>query len=614
MAAETAAVPPHGTRALWRWLGPALALVFVAAPVVYWHGHAVDEEAVGFLEKNWSERTALQKIFDVRGWDYYQGRELSYAIDYLDDAWVRLLMARGVVLFVPPSAVLSSLAFVWIGASLAPRALPRLPPAWRWLALLLLLSNFVFLTTMGLLYRATKPLVAPLVLALFLLALAEHRRPGLGRRSAFGAGFALALALGLLDRQGLFYVLALLLVLAAAWLRTRRGLALALGAAAGVLCWYVYFRGLGPWLVHLLEGYWPSMRFQQLRLGHLLRAGIWIDACAILGSWTDVLVGSLPMRLIAPLAIGAFALWAWHQRRRPLLVGIVAASAGTVLVAQLTMVAMMVERHPPVAWVSHRLWYYPFVYQAVLVFGLLLALDRLAATDADRIVRFAVPLVLAGLVALNVLRWPEKQAEIESDSSFADKLRRSDLLVRSLQGGSAKPLLDGDHRRFYFDCLDLFPVLASRARPQVSEGSGFLLSQTRGNRVVAAAEPLAHLAARTTVAGRYVLAGQVRLRGGDELQVLLGSPARLVGGVRQESAGEADAPFRAVLELSAGVSDVQLLSSLLPRHVSGTPRHTRTGYELWLPVALWRDSGPGSQDPDGQDVPAQKMAGRQSPR
>ena len=33
--------------------------------------------------------------------------------------------------------------------------------------------------TMGTLYRATKPLVAPLVLGLFLLALAEHRAPRL---------------------------------------------------------------------------------------------------------------------------------------------------------------------------------------------------------------------------------------------------------------------------------------------------------------------------------------------------------------------------------------------------------------------------------------------------
>ncbi len=575
-----------GARPVWSWLGPTLALIFVAAPALYWSGHVLDEEAVGFLRKYWGERTALQKIFDVRGWDFYQGRELSYAIDYLDAQWLRLLVSHDVLFFVAPSALLASLAFVLVGHRLAPRALPSLGTATRWLALLLLLSNFVCLSTMGLLYRATKPLVAPLVLALLLLALAEHRDPRLGPRTGFAAAFALALALSLLDRQGLFYVLALLLVLGAGWTKTRRGLALLLGAAAAVVCWYVYFRGVGPWLIHALEGYWPQTRFQKLRLGRLMQPEPWRLGGDILADWTSVLLGGIRPLLLVAAAGAAAAAWAWRERRRPGRLAVVVALAVAAYVGQLTMVAMMVERHPPVAWISHRLWYYPFPYQAVLLFGLLWGLDRLAAQRGGRL-PVAVPVALAGLVVLNVARWPEKRVEIDTDPAFADQLRRSALLVRSLQTGHAEALLDGDHRRFYFECLDLFPALAAHGRAQAGEGSGILVSEIRDNRVVAWAERQAHLVARTPAAGRYVLAGRARLRSGDGLQVLLGSPPRLVGEVQRQAPGDGDEAFRVVLDLPAGVNDVQLLSRLPELRVPGAPRHTLAGYQLLLPVALW---------------------------
>ena len=585
MASATAA-RPGGARPVWSWLGPTLALAFVAAPALYWSGQVLDEEAVGFLRKYWGERTALQKIFDVRGWDFYQGRELSYAIDYLAAQWLRLLVSHDVLFFLPPSALLASLAFVLVGLRLAPRALPSLGSATRWLALLVLLSNFVFVSTMGLLYRATKPLVAPLVLALLLFALAEHRDPRLGPRAGFATGFALALALSLLDRQGLFYVLALMLVLGAVWTKTRRGLPLLLGAAAAVLCWYAYFRGLGPWLIHLLEGYWPQTRFQKLRLGRLMQPEPWRLGVDILADWTSILLGGVRPMLLVAAAGAAAAAWAWRQRHRPRRLAVVAALAAAASVGQVAMVAMMVERHPPVAWISHRLWYYPFPYQAVLLFALLWGLDRLASRDGGRLPG-AVPVALAGLVILNVARWPEKRAEIDTDPAFADQLRRSALLVRSLQAGRAEPLLDGDHRRFYFECLDLFPALAARGQTQAGEGSGILVSEIRDNRVVAWAEQQAHLAAHTTEPGRYVLAGRARLRSGDALQVLLGSPPRLVGEVQRRAPGDGDEAFRVMLDLSAGVNDVQLLSRLPGLRVPGAARHILAGYQLLLPVALW---------------------------
>jgi hypothetical protein len=570
------------------WL--ALALVLVAAPFAYFGGHVVDEEAVGFLFKYWdADRPALVKIFDVRGWDFYQGRELSYAIDYLDARWVGLVLRAGLVFFGAPSALLAALGLVLVTARLGPRALPRLEPAHRWLCLLLLMSSFVFATTMGTLYRATKPLVAPLVLGLFLLALAEHHRPRLGPRGAFAAGFLYALALSALDRQGLFFVLAAIGVMGVVGLRTRRGGPLAAGMGAAVATWYGYFRVLGPLVIQRLEGYWPSDRFQRLRPERLADPSPWLQALDILGDWTSVVLGGLPIGVVLAL-LAPFALWwAWSQRHRPRNVLAAAFLAAAGLVGQLTMVAIMVDRHPPVAWVSHRLWYYPLPYQAVLVFGLMWLLDRTAARRADGKLPLAVIAALAGLVALNLLRWPEKRLEIATDPPFADQLRRSALLVRSLQQGQAEPLLDGEHRRLYFEILSLSPRLGDRARSQVSEGEGVLTSEIDDGRVVAWAERQSQIVPTAPGAGRYVIAGRLRLREGDAVQILAGQPRRLIGRVERPGPGEGDVPFRVVLDLAKGRNDVRLVSRLPDVRVPDWPKRAWAGFRVLLPVAMWRD-------------------------
>ena len=256
------------------------------------------------------------------------------------------------------------------------------------------------------------------------------------------------------------------------------------------------------------------------------------------------------------------------------------------MAGQLTMVAMMVDHHPPVAWASHRLWYYPFPYQAVALFLLLWGLERLAAGRGGWLSR-AVPLALATLVALNVARWPDRRSEFAADPMIADTLRRSALVVRSLQQGRAEPLLDGDHRRFYFEWLDLFPRFAARAGPQVGEGAGILVSEIHAGRVTAWAEREAHLVARTTAAGRYVLAGRARLRSRDALLVLIGSPPRLLAEIDRTAPGDGVEAFRVVVDLSPGASDVRLLSRLPEVRVVGASPRRFAAYQLLLPVVLW---------------------------
>jgi hypothetical protein len=601
--------PIGGQSCEWAW--GAIALLFVAAPALFWGGRAVFDETLSFvMRRYWSGRSVLEIVFDPRGWDFYQARELSYALDLLDAQWVRLLLSRDILLLVPPSAVAASLAVVAIGLWLAPRALPTLERATRWLVLLVFLSNFVFLSTMGWLYRATKPLVAPLLLGLLLLAVAERRQPRLGPRAQFVAVFCISLAMSLLDRQGLFYVLALAGGLALAWAVTRRGLALALAAVAAAGVWAAYNYALGPWIIHAVNGYWPEFRFQRLRPGRLLQPHPWLAAVDLLGDWTSVLFGGLPALALVAAAAVAGAVWSWRHRGRPRRLALAVALAAAALAGQLAMIAMMVQRHEPVTWADHRLWYYPLPYQALVAFGLLWALDRRdlgRGRSATRLVQIG----LAALVVANVAQWPEKRLVMQSEPAFAEELRGSTLLSRSLAGTHAEPGLAGDHRRFYFECLDRFPRIAARALPQVSEGGGVFRPEIRGGRLVAWARQDTQLLARTRTAGRFVLAGRARLRPGDALSIVSGSPPRLLSEVRRGGTLEGDEGFRVSVDLPAGVSEVRLRSSLPEAPVPDA--NEPAAFALLLPVLLWPDTG-GALSPTAPSaiVPARPVRASQA--
>jgi hypothetical protein len=138
----------------------------------------VEEEALGFLRNYWGDRTVLQRVFDPRGYDFYQARELSYAIDFLDAQWIRLVLARGWLWFIPPSALAASLAVVLAWGVFLPRAMPDLDRVTAWCLLLVYLSNFAVLSTMGLLYRSAKPLVALLLVVLLFALQGTPPAPG----------------------------------------------------------------------------------------------------------------------------------------------------------------------------------------------------------------------------------------------------------------------------------------------------------------------------------------------------------------------------------------------------------------------------------------------------
>jgi hypothetical protein len=119
----------------------------------------------------------------------------------------------------------------------------------------------------------------------------------------------------------------------------------------------------------------------------------------------------------------------------------------------------------------------------------------------------------------------------------------------------------------------------------VNEGEGVFRPEIRGGRLVAWAGREARLVARTRTAGRFVLAGRVRLRPGDEVSVVFGSPPRLLAEVKRAGTVEGDEGFRVAIDLPAGASEVRLLSAQPEVPVPGEPQDA--AFALLLPVLLW---------------------------
>jgi hypothetical protein len=540
-------------------------------------------EALGFLQHYWGEGSVLERILDPQAVDYYRGRELSYAVDFLDAQWMRFLLGRGMVFFLAPSALLASLALVGLTRRLGPRAFPGLGAPALWLGLLVLLSNFVFLSTMGIYYRSTKTLLAPLLLALLLLALAEARQPRLGPRAGFGAVLGLAVALCLLDRQGLFFSLLTTLSLGVLWAVTRRGAALALGGLIAIVLWALYNHILGPALIHAVNGYWPDMSFQRLRPACLTEPSLWVDAAGILGDWVSALLAGLPPRLLGTAAVAGAVAWGWAGRHQPRRLVAAAVGALAVAVALVAMVALMLERHPPVSWTGNRLWYYPLSTQVLLTVVFLWVGEGLVVRGWGRSV---VPVVLGAVVVANVALWPALDLRMHTTPAFAEQKRQASLLVESLEGEAAAPSLAGHGRRFYFDILDRFAPLAARAAPQASEGAGIGLAEIREGALTAWCDRESQIVPRTARGGPHVLAGGVVLRPDDRLLVLLGSQRpRVLAELRGDPARKGPMFFRLTADLGAGANDVRLVSQAPEGRVPGEP--VQASFALRLPVAVW---------------------------
>ena len=432
-----------GQAALW-----AAAAGFVLAPFFYWRGGLLETEATQFIPHYLDGRPLLQKIFDPRTNDFgaYQARELSYLLDWVDAHAFDALLSRGAVVFVPLSAVLSSVLAVVVFGVGARRVLQRADPIAAALVLLLYLSGFTFLVTVGLYYRSGKAWAVPVLLAL-MFTLVHAARDAVRGRRAFPVVLGLALVAGLLDRQGFFFVLVALLVMGLWSLRQRaaRPVAAALALAAALA--EVYNRWLAPAIVLRVNGYAPRFKYQDISPWAPVRKPVRLrEAIEVMSDSASLVLGSLPVWSCALLAGLAVAWWAVRGRReaRALLPGL---TVGAVALAQVYMFALMIARHRPVyEFHDHRVWYYPLLFQVLIVCGLVLAVEAVTP-QLSRAGLWTVRGALLALVVSNVWHWPRQRAGMEP--WFPHVHEQSVLLKRSFREGRPHPGLQADERGFF---------------------------------------------------------------------------------------------------------------------------------------------------------------------
>jgi hypothetical protein len=571
----------------------ALATALLLAPALFWRGGVLEEETIVFVGHYLDERPVLEKVFDPHGNDFdtYQARELSYVFDFLDAQWLKALFRSGIVLFIPPSAILAAVLTWVVFARGSARAFPGLPAPTRSLVLLVLVTNYVFLTTMGLFYRATKPMLTPFLLGLLFFLwtrLGRDSKPKAAARD-FGVVFGLGVLTSAFDRQGFFYVAVLAVALGVVWAFRRQGAALLLGALGAAAASAAYNYALGPLVIHAVNGYWPRFNYQRMPVRKLLDPTFYAKAIELLPEYTATLCGGFPTGLFGLLAVAAAM--AWLRLRRKTRAGDAPPAGATrlavlllalFLASQIFMFAAMIMRYPMVYdWADHRLWYFPWPFQAILAFGLLAVLADVWPRTGPRGHRF-LDLALLLLVVANVAQWP-RHREISLHSAWFPKIHaQTERLVASLHDGKADPGLYGAYREFLHFIWDRSPAFRSRISAEPREGPGFYRTELRDGRLFAWARKGASLDLVAGDAGDYRLEGDLWLRSGETVSVA--RAGALAAQVRREAEGEGPAPLSLALALPAGHTELTFESDRDERDVGGLRDRKAVSFGLFLPT------------------------------
>jgi len=443
------------------WPCLCLAVVAMLGPALFWQGGTMEREATVFIPQYAGDRPLLQKVFDPHANDFgtYQARELSYFFDALDALiYIHVVAPIEPAFFVPASSIVASLLLVLVFARGVRRTAGRIDALTGSLVLACFLGSFVFLSTMGLFYRSGKAFLCVAVLAfLFHVREVAQRRSAAAQSSTRFAtrdalvAFLLLLFAGLLDRQGAFYVLVACAVLLVHLARTRALRDLFAASCLAALALHAYNIWLAPLIIHRLNGYWPSFEYQHVPLDnvsstvlpalHLLAGnvsamlgGYWPVTVAWLGAMGTLLVrprgGQIPPA--TPAAVQAAP-----PSGRPIL-----PSAGVLLVAHVAMYSLMIARHRYVYdWIDHRRWYLPLPWLAVVLLGVVIAVDAALARLAGR-GRRLLQLALAALVIGNLVGLADARRVMVGGPWFARIHQQSDWLKSSLHGGPERSGLE----------------------------------------------------------------------------------------------------------------------------------------------------------------------------
>ncbi len=361
-------------------------LALIASPLVLRRG-MLHPEDYHFLPSHLSERPWLVRVLDVNGadWGLYQGRELSYVFDNLDCQVIAWGVDHGWPHFLSITHYMFMAATVGLMWWFARRH-ARLP------ALGAALLCALFVTTPAVFLGGSYFHTAKQGVTLCLLIVACAVAPAFDRdgKLAWYRGLLVLLAgtaMALFDRQGLFLLLLLALLLA---LRARSitgwlwcGLVLLAAALAEI-----YNRAIGPALIERVNGYRPNFDFQSLPLGQIFQSReTFVDLLTYAPQLAldnlRFLVGDVPI-FVAALALIAGIVWLAPKLGHPSERTRLQLSAALVPLALIGMNALMILRLKAMVGLDFRRIYYGLPSIAAFWIVAAIALAALCRTTVRR--------------------------------------------------------------------------------------------------------------------------------------------------------------------------------------------------------------------------------------
>lgn len=244
-------------------ISTAFAAMILLLAVACHAGGYLHWESSAFLLNYTADRPFWDIIFDPdrNDWGFYQCRELSYILDWIDAHFVYFLLKKQLPWFISPVGMILVLFCIFLQQYAGRRLFSHLSGSFFTLhaAAMALLPCF----TETIFYRNAKILTAAsLCVLVFGTALNRLKNPGFwGNKKTLTAAALIAVSA---DRQGVFYVAAFTGLLAVEQILNRRHLRtdiLRIGIAAvffSIICniWLV------PEIIKSITGYYPDFTYQ----------------------------------------------------------------------------------------------------------------------------------------------------------------------------------------------------------------------------------------------------------------------------------------------------------------------------------------------------------------
>jgi hypothetical protein len=369
-------------------------------------------EAEAMLLNYTDGRDLLNKIFDPRwtDWGYYQARELSYLVDYLDYNFISISIRSGVLHFLSLSTYLGILlmALLLVGFFRKRLALDKVTS----ILLLLLFLTSSSIITAGAVFRSAKIGVGVSLIGMLSLLYKRYQTVDSQDRVDYFLIFLWSLAAILFDRQGVFIVGATILVLATLhrspdFNRWKCIGALAIASAVGIAYNFI----IAPALILHFSGYSASFGYQELplrtfilALPYFLLNGFYLflgNLKYTLGN-NDLLLAAMLLACFVYIPVSVHRAGGVRAYLRD---GALALQHFAIFVSALLVLmnSLMFLRHPPLAWIDVQRVYYWIPCTVIIIFGLALISREMISEYGHRPIWF----LLTAMVCGNVLCVPE---------------------------------------------------------------------------------------------------------------------------------------------------------------------------------------------------------------